>query len=103
MFAVIRTGGKQYKVAEGDVLEVELLPQEPGSEVAFEEVLLVSGADGVKVGAPLVAGACVKAQLVEHGRADKVYIVKFRRRKHYMKRQGHRQWFSRVKITAIGA
>lgn len=103
MYAVIQTGGKQYRVAEGDVLEVEKLPGEPGTEVAFERVLLLVDGEQVSVGRPFVEGARVAARLVEHGRADKVSIIKFKRRKHHMKRQGHRQWYSRVRITGIGA
>ncbi|EAQ63223.1 50S ribosomal protein L21 [Marinomonas sp. MED121] len=102
MFAVIKTGGKQYRVQEGQVLKVEKLAVEAGGNVDFNEVLLVSNGDDVKVGAPVVEGVKVAAEVVSHGRGDKVKILKFRRRKHSMKRQGHRQWFTEVKITAIG-
>ncbi len=102
MFAVIKTGGKQYRVQEGLVLKVEKLAVEAGNNVDFNEVLLVSNGDDVKVGAPVVEGVKVTAEVVSHGRGDKVKILKFRRRKHSMKRQGHRQWFTEVKITAIG-
>ncbi|KJZ08425.1 MAG: 50S ribosomal protein L21 [Marinomonas sp.] len=102
MFAVIKTGGKQYRVQEGQVLKVEKLAVEAGGSVDFNEVLLVSNGDDVKVGAPVVEGVKVAAEVVSHGRGDKVKILKFRRRKHSMKRQGHRQWFTEVKITAIG-
>lgn len=102
MFAVIKTGGKQYRVQEGQVLKVEKLAVEAGGSVDFNEVLLVSDGDDVKVGAPVVEGVKVAAEVVSHGRGDKVKILKFRRRKHSMKRQGHRQWFTEVKITAIG-
>ncbi|NVK01118.1 MAG: 50S ribosomal protein L21 [Oceanospirillaceae bacterium] len=101
MFAVIVSGGKQYRVQEGQTLKVEKLAVEAGAAVDFDRVLLVSNGDDVKVGAPVVEGAKVSAEVVSHGRGDKVTIVKFRRRKHHMKRQGHRQWFTEVKITGI--
>jgi len=101
MFAVIVSGGKQYRVQEGQTLKVEKLTAEAGAAVDFDRVLLVSNGDDVKVGAPVVEGAKVSAEVVSHGRGDKVTIVKFRRRKHHMKRQGHRQWFTEVKITGI--
>ncbi|CAK0780527.1 50S ribosomal subunit protein L21 [Gammaproteobacteria bacterium] len=101
MFAVIQTGGKQYKVAEGDTLRVEKLAVEAGSTVAFEKVLMVADGDAVQVGAPYLLGASVTAEVQALGRAKKVHIIKFRRRKHYMRRQGHRQWFSEIKITSI--
>jgi len=101
MFAGIKTGGKQYRVQEGQTLKVEKLAIEAGSAVEFDEVLLVSNGDDVKVGAPVVEGAKVTAEVVAHGRGDKVKILKFRRRKHSMKRAGHRQWFTEVKITGI--
>ncbi|MBM6552340.1 50S ribosomal protein L21 [Marinomonas ostreistagni] len=101
MFAVIKTGGKQYRVQEGQTLKVEKLAVEAGSAVEFDDVLLVSNGDDVKVGAPVVEGAKVTAEVVAHGRGDKVKILKFRRRKHSMKRAGHRQWFTEVKITGI--
>jgi large subunit ribosomal protein L21 len=103
MYAVIQSGGKQYKVAEGDLLKVEMIEAEPGSEVQFDKVLLVANGADVKVGAPLVAGGLVKAEVVAHGRHDKVRIIKFRRRKHHRKQMGHRQWFTQVKITGISA
>ncbi len=101
MFAVIVSGGKQYRVQEGQTLKVEKLAAEAGASVDFDRVLLVSNGDDVKVGAPVVEGAKVSAEVVSHGRGDKVKIIKFRRRKHHMKRQGHRQWFTEVKITGI--
>jgi large subunit ribosomal protein L21 len=101
MFAVIVSGGKQYRVQEGQTLKVEKLAVEAGSSVDFDRVLLVSNGDDVKVGAPVVEGAKVSAEVVSHGRGDKVKIIKFRRRKHHMKRQGHRQWYTEVKITGI--
>ncbi|MEO9654322.1 MAG: 50S ribosomal protein L21 [Marinomonas sp.] len=101
MFAVIKTGGKQYRVEEGQTLKVEKLAVEEGGVIEFNDVLLVSNGDDVKVGAPVVEGAKVTAEVVSHGRGDKVKILKFRRRKHSMKRMGHRQWFTEVKVTGI--
>lgn len=102
-YAVIKTGGKQYRVQQGDVLRVELLDAEEGSAVQFDQVLLVGEGEGVTVGAPIVAGATVSATVRKHGRADKVRIVKFRRRKHFKKQQGHRQHYTEVEITGINA
>ncbi|WP_092288409.1 50S ribosomal protein L21 [Halopseudomonas sabulinigri] len=103
MYAVIVTGGKQYKVAEGEFLKVEKLDVETGASIEFDKVLLVADGDDVKIGAPVVAGAKVTAEISAHGRGDKVRIIKFRRRKHHMKRQGHRQWYTEIKITGISA
>ncbi len=103
MFAVIVSGGKQYRVQEGQTLKLEKLVAEQGAKVEFDRVLLISNGDNVTVGAPVVEGAKVSAEVVSHGRGDKVTIIKFRRRKHHMKRQGHRQWFTEVKITGISA
>jgi large subunit ribosomal protein L21 len=101
MYAVIKTGGKQYRVETGAQLRVESLPADVGAAVSFDEVLLVGAGDTVKVGAPLVSGAKVKATVVSHGRGDKVKIFKMRRRKHYQKTQGHRQNFTEVRIDDI--
>ena len=101
MFAVIKTGGKQYRVAAGDKLRVEKLPDDVGSEVLLDQVLMVGEGAAVKVGAPLVAGAAVKATVVGHGKGDKVTIFKLRRRKHYKKSQGHRQPYTEIEITGI--
>ncbi len=101
MYAVIKTGGKQYRVSSGEKLKVELLPAEVGSAVQFAEVLAIGEGDSVKVGAPFVAGASVKATVVSQGRGDKVHIFKMRRRKHYRKSQGHRQSFTEVRIDDI--
>lgn len=101
MYAVIVSGGKQHRVAEGEVLRLEKLEIATGETVEFDQVLMVTNGDDIKIGAPLLAGAIVKAEVVQHGRADKVKIIKFRRRKHSLKRQGHRQWFTEVKITGI--
>lgn len=101
MYAVIKSGGKQYRVESGNQVRVESLPADVGAAVAFEEVLLVGSGDSVKVGAPLVSGAKVKATVVAHGRGDKVRIFKLRRRKHYQKSQGHRQNYTEVRIDDI--
>ena len=103
MYAVIKTGGKQYKVAPGEQLKVESLVADVGSVFSFDQVLLVANGEAIKVGAPTVAGAAVKAEIVAHGRGDKIRIIKHRRRKHYHKEQGHRQNFTEVKITGISA
>ncbi|MFG6178627.1 50S ribosomal protein L21 [Halomonas sp. THAF12] len=103
MYAVIKSGGKQYRVQEGQTLKLEKLEVPTGDSIEFDEVLLVGSDDDVKVGAPTVDGAKVSAEVVAHGRGEKVRIIKFRRRKHSMKRQGHRQWFTEVKITGISA
>lgn len=101
MYAVIETGGKQYRVAEGDKLRVEKLDAEAGTSVDLDRVLMIADGGTVEVGKPLIEGGKVTAQVAGHGRGDKVKIIKFRRRKHHMKRQGHRQWFTELKITGI--
>lgn len=101
MYAVIQSGGKQHRVVEGETLKVELLKAETGATVTFDEVLMLVNGDNVKIGTPVVAGAKVVAEVVSHGRHDKIRIVKMRRRKHYRKQQGHRQWFTELKITSI--
>lgn len=101
MYAIIKTGGKQYRVAEGQTLKVEKLALEPGNSVDFNEVLMVSNGDQIEIGSPCVANAAVSAEVVEHGRDKKINILKFKRRKHHMKRAGHRQDFTRIKITKI--
>ena len=103
MYAVIKSGGKQHRVVEGEVLKLELIDAEPGSAIEFDEVLLVADGSDVKIGAPVVEGSKVTAEVVTHGRGDKIKIIKFRRRKHSMKRMGHRQWYTEVKITGISA
>ncbi|MEM7543588.1 MAG: 50S ribosomal protein L21 [Pseudomonadota bacterium] len=102
MQAVIKTGGKQYRVAEGDTLNVETLKGEAGDDLEFTDVLMLSDGDQVEVGTPTVAGAKVAAKIIEHGRGEKIRIVKFRRRKHHRKQMGHRQNYTRVQITSIG-
>ena len=102
MYAIIRTGGKQYRVQAGEQLRVEALAADVGASISLEEVLLVGTGEGVKVGAPLVSGAKVKATVVAHGRGEKVKIFKLRRRKHYQKTQGHRQNYTEIRVDAIG-
>ena len=101
MYAVIKSGGKQYRVESGAQVRVESLAADVGAAVAFEEVLLVGNGDNVKVGAPLISGAKVNATVVSHGRGDKVKIFKMRRRKHFQKHQGHRQNYTEVRIDEI--
>tara|TARA_Y200000002_G_scaffold327727_1_gene290961 strand:- start:141 stop:455 length:315 start_codon:yes stop_codon:yes gene_type:complete len=103
MFAVFQSGGKQHRVSEGDVVKVELVDGEPGAEVVFDRVLMVADGDDVNVGAPYVNEGKVTAEVLRIDRAKKVRIIKFKRRKDYLKRQGHRQWFTEVKITGISA
>ena len=100
MYAVIKTGGKQYKVQQGDVIQVEKLDAEVGESVAFDVLML--GGDTVTVGKPLVEGASVTGTVVEHGKGDKIIIFKMKPKKDYRKKQGHRQPFTAVEITAIG-
>jgi large subunit ribosomal protein L21 len=101
MYAVIKSGGKQYRVEAGAQLRVEALAADVGAAVSFDQVLLVGAGDAVKVGAPLVSGALVKATVVAQGRGEKVRIFKMRRRKHYQKSQGHRQSYTEVRIDDI--
>ncbi|THB67831.1 MAG: 50S ribosomal protein L21 [Gammaproteobacteria bacterium] len=101
MYAVIKTGGKQYRVAEGDTLKVEKLNVEEGGTVDFDQVLMVADGDNLQIGAPLVEGGKVTATVEEHGRGKKVEILKFKRRKHHMKRMGHRQSYTKIKVTGI--
>lgn len=101
MYAVIATGGKQYRVEQGQVLRIEKLEAEPGATVTFDKVLLVGNGSDVKVGAPLLSGATVTGTVERHGKAAKVSIVKFRRRKHYLRMKNHRQLFTEVKVTEI--
>ena len=101
MYAVIKTGGKQYRVAAGEKLKIEQLPADIGAEIVLDQVLLVADGDNLKMGRPLVTGASVQAKVLAQGRHDKVRIFKLRRRKHYQKRQGHRQNFTEIEITGI--
>ncbi len=100
MFAVIKTGGKQYKVSEGDVLDVEKLEKEEGEEIVFNEVLLLEG-DETKIGKPTVDGASVKAEVIKQGRGEKKIVFKYKPKKRQSKKKGHRQPFSRVEIKEI--
>ncbi|KRG74456.1 50S ribosomal protein L21 [Stenotrophomonas ginsengisoli] len=100
MYAVLVTGGKQYRVAQGETLRIEKLDAEVGTEITFDSILMLGDADGIKIG-EAVKGATVTAKVVEQGRADKVRIIKFRRRKHHMKRQGHRQYYTQIEITGV--
>ncbi|SMC28980.1 large subunit ribosomal protein L21 [Andreprevotia lacus DSM 23236] len=102
-YAVVKTGGKQYKVAIGEKLKVEQITADIDSQIVLNEVLMVANGDAVTIGAPLVAGATVKATVISQGRHDKVRIFKMRRRKHYQKRQGHRQNYTEIRIDAIEA
>ncbi|MEO7762327.1 MAG: 50S ribosomal protein L21 [Betaproteobacteria bacterium] len=103
MYAVIKTGGKQYRVVAGEKFKVEQIPADIGSEVVLDQVLLVGIGDAVTVGKPLVAGATVMTKVVSQGRGDKVRIFKMRRRKHYQKHQGHRQNYTELSVESINA
>jgi large subunit ribosomal protein L21 len=101
MYAVVKTGGKQYKVAPGEKLKVEQIPADVGAEVILDQVLMVGDGEAVRVGQPTLAGATVKATVVAHGRGEKIRIFKMRRRKHYQKHQGHRQNYTELRIESI--
>jgi large subunit ribosomal protein L21 len=101
MYAVVKTGGKQYKVAAGEKLKIEQIAADVGQEIVLDQVLAVGSGDQIKIGSPVVAGASVKATVVAQGRHDKVRIFKMRRRKHYQKRQGHRQNYTEIEISSI--
>ncbi len=103
MYAVIKTGGKQYRVSEGDTLKVEKLDAEEGADVELGDVLMVADGDKVTIGAPYVEGGKVTAKVKSHGRHKKIEIIKFKRRKHYDRRTGHRQYFTELEITGIKA
>mgnify|MGYP003620742335 CR=1 FL=1 len=103
MYAVIKTGGKQYRVAPGQKLKVEQIPADIGQEISLDQVLSVGEGESLKVGSPLVEGATVTAKVLAHGRHDKIKIFKMRRRKHYRKSQGHRQNFTEIEISAANA
>jgi large subunit ribosomal protein L21 len=103
MYAVIKTGGKQYRVAEGQTLKVEKLPLESGAAVEFDQVLMVADGEQVSVGTPYLEGGKVTGTVKNHGRAKKIEVVKFRRRKHHRKQMGHRQYYTEVEITGIQA
>jgi large subunit ribosomal protein L21 len=103
MYAVIKTGGKQYRVVAGEKLKIEQIPAEVGTELVIDQVLMVGEGESVSIGAPLVTGASVKATVLSQGRHDKVMIFKMRRRKHYQKHQGHRQNYTEIRIDGISA
>lgn len=103
MYAVIKTGGKQYRVAAGEKIKIEQIPADIGSEVVLDQVLLVANGDDVTMGTPLIGGATVKVKVISHGRGEKVRIFKMRRRKHYRKTQGHRQNYTEIEILGIAA
>jgi large subunit ribosomal protein L21 len=103
MYAVIKTGGKQYRVSEGQTLKIEKLTGDVGGAVEFDRVLMVTDGENVKVGSPNVDGSKVTATIMAHGRGKKVNIIKFKRRKHHLKRMGHRQDYTEVQITGISA
>jgi large subunit ribosomal protein L21 len=101
MYAVIKTGGKQYRVAAGEKIKIEQIPADVGSQITLDQVLMVGEGESVKVGNPLVAGATVTATVLSHGRGEKVRIFKLRRRKHYQRTQGHRQNYTEIRVDAI--
>ena len=101
MYAVVKTGGKQYRVSAGAKIKVEQLSADVGSEVTLDQVLMIAADGNVKLGSPLLSGAAVKAKVLAHGRGDKVNIFKMRRRKHYRKQQGHRQNYTEIEILGI--
>ena len=103
MYAVIKTGGKQYRVAQGETLKVEKLEAGEGDSVEFDQVLMVGEGEDVKIGTPYLEGGKVTATVVDHGRRDKIKIIKFKRRKHHRKQMGHRQYFTQIEITGIDA
>jgi large subunit ribosomal protein L21 len=103
MYAVIKTGGKQYRVSAGEKIKVEQIPADVGTEISLDQVLMVGEGESVKVGTPLVTGASVTAKVVAHGRHAKIKIFKMRRRKHYQKHQGHRQNYTELEISGISA
>ena len=103
MYAVFKSGGKQHRVEEGQTIKLEKLPVDVGANIEFDEVLMVANGDDIKVGAPLIKGATIKATVLSQGRHKKIKIIKFRRRKHYDKQAGHRQDFTEVQIEKISA
>ncbi|MDA8224438.1 MAG: 50S ribosomal protein L21 [Betaproteobacteria bacterium] len=103
MYAVIKTGGKQYRISAGEKLKIEQITADVGSEIVLDQVFMLADGENVKVGTPLVDGAKVTATVIAHGRHDKVRIFKMRRRKHYQKHQGHRQNYTEIRIDGISA
>ncbi len=103
MYAVIKTGGKQYRVVAGEKLKIEQIPADIGAEITIDQILMLGEGETVQIGAPLVVGASVKATVISQGRHDKIRIFKMRRRKHYQKHQGHRQNYTEIRIDGISA
>ena len=103
MYAVVKTGGKQYKLAQGDICRIEKLDAEEGASVELDKVLMVADGDSINIGSPFIEGGKVTAVVKAHGRAKKVEIMKFRRRKHHQKKTGHRQYFTEIEVTGISA
>lgn len=103
MYAVIKTGGKQYRVVQGETLKIETVAGDVGGEIVLDKVLAVGDGEGIKIGKPMLEGATVKATIISNGRHDKVTIFKMRRRKHYQKNQGHRQNYTEIRIDGISA
>jgi len=103
MYAVFKTGGKQYRANTGDTITVEKIEAEKGATVELDQVLMVGEGEDVKIGTPYLEGGKITAKVLDHGRADKIKIIKFKRRKHHMKRMGHRQYFTKLEITGIDA
>ncbi|HUU00637.1 MAG TPA: 50S ribosomal protein L21 [Myxococcota bacterium] len=101
MYAVVRTGGKQYRVSKGDKLKIEKIPGQAGEDVNFDDILMIGGGEDVKVGTPRIDGATVSARILEQDRSKKIIVFKFKRRKGYKRTQGHRQFYTRVEITGI--
>lgn len=101
MYAVIKTGGKQYRVETGQVIRIETIPGETGESIEFSDVLMVADGDDIRIGAPMLSDAKVTGQILEHARGKKIEIIKFKRRKHHMKKQGHRQNYTAVRIESI--
>mgnify|MGYP006271208581 CR=1 FL=1 len=103
MYAVIATGGKQYRVREGDILKLEKLDAQPGEQITFDQVLMLGAGEQVRIGNPVLESGSVTAEVTEQGRGKKIEIIKFRRRKHHQKRTGHRQYYTEVRVTGINA
>ena len=101
MYAVFATGGKQYRATTGDIIKIEKLEAEKGATIELDQVLMIGEGEDVQLGAPLLKGATVEARVVDHGRGDKVRIIKFKRRKKYRRQMGHRQYFTQIEITGI--
>jgi len=101
MYAVIKSGGKQHRVEPGELLDLEKLDVEAGETISFDEVMMIGDGEDIKIGTPFVEGGKVTAEVVKHARGDKITVIKFHRRKHYRRQAGHRQWFTKVKITDI--